>query len=174
MRARAAVARAGGAAAWVRNTVDDCLAGAEMLRAAGFEPIVFHARFAQADRQTREREVMALFGKGADPAARAGRVLVATQVVEQSLDLDFDAMVSDLGTGRLARAAGGPAVAAYPRAAPLAARVSWSCLRRRPVMNPPKDWFERPVQGHGARVRARGRAVADGAGAGRGEGDRDA
>lgn len=91
-----AAARAGGAAAWVRNTVNDCLAAAAMVRAAGLTPIVFHARFAQADRQAREQEVMARFGPGASAAARRGCVLVATQVVEQSLDLDFDAMVSDL------------------------------------------------------------------------------
>jgi CRISPR-associated endonuclease/helicase Cas3 len=95
------VSRAGGAVAWIRNTVDECLAAAALLRAEGIEPLVFHARFAQGDRQRREREVLALFGR---PDAehperesdRRGRVLVATQVVEQSLDLDFDAMVSDL------------------------------------------------------------------------------
>lgn len=86
----------GGAVAWVRNTVDDCLDAAARLRARGVEPLVFHARFAQLDRQKREREVLALFGKGSPDERRAGRVLVATQVVEQSLDLDFDAMVSDV------------------------------------------------------------------------------
>ncbi len=86
----------GAAVAWVRNTVDDCLAAAEMLRARGVAPLIFHARFAQGDRQERERQVLALFGKGASREDRRGRVLVATQVIEQSLDLDFDAMVSDL------------------------------------------------------------------------------
>ncbi len=139
-------ARVGGAAAWVRNTVDDCLAGAEMLRAAGFEPIVFHARFAQADRQTREREVMALFGKGADPAARAGRVLVATQVVEQSLDLDFDAMVSDLApvdllvqrAGRLWR---------HARSRPAGCACELVVLAPPPSEDPPKDWLGGPFRG---------------------------
>lgn len=85
----------GAAVAWVRNTVDDCLAAATALRARGVEPLVFHARFADTDRQTREADVLARFGK--DPSApRAGQVLVATQVIEQSLDLDFDVMVTDL------------------------------------------------------------------------------
>lgn len=88
--------RAGAAVVWIRNTVDDCLAAAALLRADGLEPLVFHARFAQCDRQAREQEVLRIFGPDACEAERYGRVLVATQVVEQSLDLDFDAMVSDL------------------------------------------------------------------------------
>lgn len=86
----------GGAVAWVRNTVDDCLDAAARLRERGVDPLVFHARFAQGDRQAREREVMALFGPKASGEVRRGRVVVATQVIEQSLDLDFDAMVSDV------------------------------------------------------------------------------
>lgn len=93
----AAMAGAGAAVAWVRNTVDDCLAAAAALRARGVERVlVFHARFAQCDRQAREREVLAKFGKSASAEDRKGWVLVATQVVEQSLDLDFDVMISDL------------------------------------------------------------------------------
>jgi CRISPR-associated endonuclease/helicase Cas3 len=88
--------RCGGAVAWVRNTVDDCLDAAARLRERGVDALVFHARFAQGDRQAREMEVMQLFGKDAPAEARRGRVLVATQVIEQSLDLDFDAMVSDV------------------------------------------------------------------------------
>jgi len=90
------VAERGGAAVWIRNTVDECVAAADTLRARGAQPIVFHARFAQGDRQRTELEVMQRFGPSSTPAQRRGAVLVATQVVEQSLDLDFDGMVSDL------------------------------------------------------------------------------
>ncbi len=90
-------ASSGAATAWIRNTVDDCLAAAAALRERGLEKVlVFHARFAQCDRQAREDDVLRRFGKGGNPEDRAGWVLVATQVVEQSLDLDFDAMISDL------------------------------------------------------------------------------
>lgn len=54
---------------------------------------LFHARFTFADRARIESEVLHTFGKD---APRKGRILVATQVVEQSLDLDFDLMVSQL------------------------------------------------------------------------------
>lgn len=91
-----AAQRQGAAVAWIRNTVDDCLAAAALLRAEGLDPLVFHARFAQGDRQAREREVLHLFDKEAKAPERRGRVVVATQVIEQSLDLDFDAMVTDL------------------------------------------------------------------------------
>lgn len=89
-------ARRGAAVAWIRNTVADCLAAACAVREAGEEPIVFHARFAQADRQARERQVLTLFDPHGSAEARRGAVLIATQVIEQSLDLDFDVLVSDL------------------------------------------------------------------------------
>lgn len=87
--------RMGDAVAWIRNTVRDCQAAAERARAVGLRPIVFHSRFAQCDRQVIEAEVLRRLGP--KPATdRAGTLVVATQVIEQSLDIDFDAMVTDL------------------------------------------------------------------------------
>ena len=57
---------------------------------------LFHARFAQGDRQSIETDVLRRFGRDAKAADRTGHILVATQVVEQSLDLDFDLVISDL------------------------------------------------------------------------------
>jgi CRISPR-associated endonuclease/helicase Cas3 len=57
---------------------------------------LFHARFLYGERDSRERRALARFGRS-DHSARPFRaVLVATQVIEQSLDLDFDLLVSDL------------------------------------------------------------------------------
>jgi CRISPR-associated endonuclease/helicase Cas3 len=88
-------ASAGAAIAWIRNTVDDALTAAALLRAHGLEPLVFHARFALCDRLDVETEVLLRFGRDSAGAQRRC-VLVATQVIEQSLDLDFDLLCTDL------------------------------------------------------------------------------
>jgi CRISPR-associated endonuclease/helicase Cas3 len=48
------------------------------------------------DRLEIENAVVETFGRRSEERQRNGKVLVATQVVEQSLDLDFDLLVSDL------------------------------------------------------------------------------
>jgi len=88
---------------------------------------LFHARYLFKDRDQRERHALRRFGK-ADSLVDMGdgqerqvhrphrAVLVATQVIEQSLDLDFDLMVSDIApidlvlqrSGRLWRHERGP------------------------------------------------------------------
>ncbi|MGI5862489.1 MAG: CRISPR-associated helicase Cas3' [Myxococcales bacterium] len=91
------VCEAGGCACWVRNSVMDAVEGFRAARERlGARALLFHARLTAGDRFQREAQVLRLFGKESGANERAGRLLVATQVVEQSLDLDFDAMVSDL------------------------------------------------------------------------------
>ena len=83
---------------WIRNTVADALEAYELFRAT-VEPshlLLFHARFALQDRLAIEDRVIEQFGPTSSSADRAGRLLIATQVVEQSLDLDFDLVISDL------------------------------------------------------------------------------
>ena len=55
---------------------------------------IFHARFRFSDRQEKERATIDHYGREA--FRTGGRILVATQVVEQSLDLDFDWMVTQI------------------------------------------------------------------------------
>lgn len=98
---------------WVRNTVVDAIDAFEIFRdrIPVERLLLFHARFALQDRLRIEEQVLATFGKSSNAALRAGRLLIATQVVEQSLDVDFDLLVSDLApidriiqrAGRLAR-----------------------------------------------------------------------
>jgi len=89
-------ARAGGLVGIVMNTVDHAQRLARLLRTqAGETPVdLFHARFRLRDRQEIERGVINRYGRDADRSA--GRILVATQVIEQSLDLDFDWLVTQL------------------------------------------------------------------------------
>ena len=89
-------ARSGQAVLYIRNAVDDTLEAHAALTASGLAAEVFHARFALVDRLRIEKWVVATFGKLSTSAQRAGKVLLATQVVEQSLDLDFDALITDL------------------------------------------------------------------------------
>ena len=93
------VAQAEGCACWIRNTVDDARKVYGRLKdeaPAGVEVRLLHSRFALDDRLSIEEDVLGHFGKDSTRAKRSGQILVATQVVEQSLDLDFDYMVSDL------------------------------------------------------------------------------
>jgi CRISPR-associated endonuclease/helicase Cas3 len=56
--------------------------------------LLFHARFPAEQRTRGERDVLRLFGKTGARPRRA--LLIATQVAEQSLDIDFDLLISDL------------------------------------------------------------------------------
>lgn len=95
----------GAACLWVRNAVDDAIAAAEQLRRLGCPSGLLHARFVLCDRLRHEDAVMTRFGR--DGHGRKGQVLVATQVVEASLDIDFDVIVSDLAPiGSLIQRAG--------------------------------------------------------------------
>ena len=96
----AAAASTGAAVAWVRNTVDDAIVAADALRARGLNPLLFHARFAMVDRLAIEAEVLRRFGRDGTREARRC-VLVATQVIEQSLDIDFDLLCTDIAPADL-------------------------------------------------------------------------
>jgi len=96
----------GGCAAVICNTVNRAIEVYKHLRddLNGNECSLFHARTLQMWRREREKEVLNKFGKGekqtdgtyANPHRPKRAVLVATQVIEQSLDLDFDLMVSEI------------------------------------------------------------------------------
>jgi len=84
---------------WIRNTVHDVRSGYSDLLAQGIKTdklIMFHSRFALQDRLLIEEQVVQQFGSSSTVEDRNGQVLIASQVVEQSLDLDFDLMISDL------------------------------------------------------------------------------
>ncbi|MET8957276.1 CRISPR-associated helicase Cas3' [Streptomyces sp. NPDC004533] len=90
----------GGCALVVRNTVDRVLETAKALRErfGADEVTAAHARFIDVDRAAKDKDLLQRFG----PPERSGacrprrHVVVASQVAEQSLDVDFDLLVTDL------------------------------------------------------------------------------
>lgn len=87
-------ARSGARVGVVLNRVDAAQDLARRLRQAGDVPVdIFHSRYRYCDRMVKERAVMGRYGRNCPPG---GRILVATQVVEQSLDLDFDWLVTQI------------------------------------------------------------------------------
>jgi CRISPR-associated endonuclease/helicase Cas3 len=59
--------------------------------ASGAAP--YHSRYTRADRSVLDTAIRRDFGRD---SAVAGQILVATQVAEQSLDVDFDLLITDL------------------------------------------------------------------------------
>lgn len=106
--ARAALdhARRGARVVVLRNTVRDCMdtqrALEQLARAAGRADLLFtcggvvaphHARYTRVDRTALDLAIEQRFGK-ASPSG--GCAIVATQTVQQALDLDADLLITDL------------------------------------------------------------------------------
>lgn len=84
---------------WIENTVrgaqERYLDLAARARDAGVECGLLHSRFTMSDRQVLEGKWVGLFGKsGISQRGDCGRILVGTQVLEQSLDIDADFLVT--------------------------------------------------------------------------------
>ncbi len=87
----------GGCAAVICSTVGRAQAVFQRLQKdfAEDELGLFHGRFLFIDRERIEKQCLEQFGKDSQNRPKK-YVLVATQVIEQSLDVDFDLMISDL------------------------------------------------------------------------------
>ncbi len=89
----------GGCAVVIRNTVGRVQETADRLVAEfGEEQVtVAHSRFLACDRARLDAGLLRRFGPPGSGCERPSRhIVVASQVVEQSLDVDFDLMVTDL------------------------------------------------------------------------------
>ena len=90
-----AAAEDGALVAVVVNLVDDAQRLAcDLRKLTTIDVDIFHARYRFADRQDKEAATLKHYGRHAPRTT--GRILVATQVVEQSLDLDFDWLISQI------------------------------------------------------------------------------
>jgi CRISPR-associated endonuclease/helicase Cas3 len=92
-------ARRGECSLWIRNTVDEAQQTYRDLQSANFQGgpsiALLHSRFPFFRREQLEEEWLIRLGK--DSANRpVGCVLVSTQVVEQSVDIDADLLITDL------------------------------------------------------------------------------
>ncbi|MDO6681053.1 MULTISPECIES: CRISPR-associated helicase Cas3' [unclassified Oceanobacter] len=101
-----AAAKAGRCVVWVRNSVGDAqqaydtinqrLADSPSDSVCSCETLLFHSRFTLHDRQRIERQVLHWIGKASQPVHRAGKIIVCTQVFQESLDADADLLITDL------------------------------------------------------------------------------
>ncbi|GHV71402.1 CRISPR-associated helicase/endonuclease Cas3 [Spirochaetia bacterium] len=85
---------------WIENTVKEAQARYLQLSAraveCGIKTGLLHSWFVQNDRSYNENYWVELFGKNAEARYAQGRILVGTQVLEQSLDIDADFLVTRL------------------------------------------------------------------------------
>lgn len=89
----------GGCAGVITNIVKRAQQFAQILRVHFGEDVVrlLHSRFLAQDRVEKEKILLAELGKSGHAQARPRkRIVVGTQVLEQSLDIDFDVLITDL------------------------------------------------------------------------------
>jgi len=92
-------AQAGGCICWITNTVKRAqkIYNALLeLEPADITLDLLHARFPLTDREEREKDILKKYGRGKNTRRPQKAIIVGTQVLEQSLDLDFDVMMTDL------------------------------------------------------------------------------
>lgn len=88
----------GGCAIVILNTVKGAQEMATALQQSlpDKEIMLVHSQFTLEDRAAWEKKLLHRLGKNSTPAERDGLIVVASQVVEQSLDLDADVMITEL------------------------------------------------------------------------------
>lgn len=90
--------RQGGRVAIICNTIrraQDLYLQLKSLEREGINIDLLHSRFPQNRRSKIENQIFKKYGKQKDHCQSAN-LLISTQIIEQSLDVDFDLMVSDL------------------------------------------------------------------------------
>lgn len=87
----------GGCVGIIMNTVNRAQTAAEHIRnTITNKVLLYHAQFIMPDRAAKEEELIKNIGKDSTPDDRKGFVVVGTQVLEQSLDIDFDLLITDI------------------------------------------------------------------------------
>lgn len=85
---------------WIENTVAETQDVFKTLAAWGCQNDVevglLHSRFTKADRASNEEKWVYEYGAARKNTVKAGKILVGTQVLEQSLDIDADLLITRL------------------------------------------------------------------------------
>lgn len=85
----------GGCVGIIVNTVRRAQMFAELLQ-DNAKVLLYHAQFVLPDRAKKEKQLVDLVGRESTHESRNGLVVVGTQVLEQSLDIDFDMLITDI------------------------------------------------------------------------------
>lgn len=87
----------GGCAGIIRNTVKEAIKTYLLLKRVliDYRVVLIHSRFLMDDRSELERRIIKLTGKKSTANDRNKLVVIGTQVLEQSLDIDFDVLFTD-------------------------------------------------------------------------------
>jgi CRISPR-associated endonuclease/helicase Cas3 len=137
----ARAAESGACVLVIRNTVASAQQTFRSIKAALQDDTIpvglLHSRFPHFQRQRNEKRWMDLLGK--NPSSRpSGCVLVATQVVEQSVDIDADLLVTDLApTDLLLQRLGRLYRHVRPRPPGFETATCW-------ILQPAVDWTAEP------------------------------
>ena len=130
----------GGCVGIIRNTVSRAQATYRLLQeSTDAQVILTHSRFIACDRLTNDAKVLRLLGKDAE-TRRHKLIVVGTQVLEQSLDIDFDLLVTDIA----------PVDLLFQRIGRLHRHAKWDTTRPTPLREPRcvitgiTDWQTQP------------------------------
>lgn len=88
----------GGCAGIILNTVKSVQETADSIRQAfpNAEILIDHSQYLLPDRLAHEEEIKNRIGKHSTPESRRNVIVIGSQVLEQSLDIDFDLLITDL------------------------------------------------------------------------------
>lgn len=93
----ASALQCGGCVGIIANTVKRAQQIAAMMRdECDADIILYHAQFIQSDRNMLEDRILSRIGKHSTEDTRKNTLIIGTQVLEQSLDIDFDILITEL------------------------------------------------------------------------------
>lgn len=88
--------QSGGCVGIIMNTVSRAQKMYDELHCITDDIILYHAQYIMPDRLKKEDELLKRIGKSSTYSERNGLIVIGTQVLEQSLDIDFDLLITDI------------------------------------------------------------------------------